>query len=168
MNLPVNIADLAIAERVHRRVNANFFAIQLKALQDVAAASDYCFVQCPAEEEIGNLPANLERAMEEAVMRVRFNFLYPEETAEKKAYWFQESLEDGFANTLTWELLHALDDLGLRLQRRPQMYLPADKLNFAPSVFDDENEAKPDTEVTIETPVTRHRWWWPFPASAKA
>ncbi|MGI0809724.1 hypothetical protein ACRCPG_13905 [Pseudomonas aeruginosa] len=167
MNLPVNIADLAIADRVYRRANANFYAVQLKALQDAVAESEYCFVQCAAEEEIPVLPKNLERAMEEAVMKARLNHLYPQATDEQKARWLEESTEDGFANCMMWAVLQALDDLGLRLQRHRQMYLPTEQVTFPPSPFDDENE-RPCAEVTSHRPSNRRHWWWPFTTSTGA
>lgn len=168
MSLTVNIADLAIADRVHRRVNSYFFANHLKAIQEVAAESGYRFVQCPPEEEIGRLPAELERAMEERLAKARADYTLRKASAEQKQRWVDEALEDGFASTILWEILQALDDLGLRLQRHRQEYLPIDQLNFAPSVFDEEKEAQPAAEVAIDAPNTRHRWWWPFSNSAKA
>ncbi len=168
MSLTVNIADLAIADRVHRRVNSYFFANHLKAIQEVAAESGYRFVQCPPEEEISRLPADLERAMEERLAKARADYMLKKASAEQKQRWVDETLEDGFAIAILWDILQALDDLGLRLQRHRQEYLPIDQLNFAPSVFDEEKEAQPAAEVAIDAPTTRHRWWWPFSNSAKA
>ncbi len=114
---PMNLATMAIADKVSRYVHARFYQAHLDALQ---AEVQRCggFFACHKYPEY--LPPDFREHLALAVMVAKNAYLAPSDSLAQHYAEALRRLADGSAHTLLRDLLAGLGALGLHFQIRPE------------------------------------------------
>ena len=113
---PVDLATMAIADKVSRFVHARYYAAHLHALQSAAEQCGGSFV---AQAALGPIPPDVEEHLAIAVLVAREAYLAPWESLADHYATAQRRMSDGFAQALLRDFLAALQALGLQFELSP-------------------------------------------------
>lgn len=113
---PVDLATMAIGDKVSRFVHARYYAAHLHALQSAAKQCGGSFAfetaSCP-------IPPDVEEHLAIAVLIAREAYLSPWESLADHYAIAQRRMTEGFAQALLRDLLAALQALGLQFELGP-------------------------------------------------
>jgi hypothetical protein len=116
----VDLAELSIGDKVQRHVMAQFYRLQLTALQKEAAHLGYFFAQ---GGQAAILTPKLLDNLAYAVAYRRKAFLSPLMTPEQWEKDTDFSIKDGYAQQYVQSLLAGLSAIGLNLQEGPDSFV---------------------------------------------
>lgn len=146
---PLNLATMAIADKVNRFLQAHYYEIQLAALQKAAEEIGGAFVQRSHSDYI---PPEVEEYFALAVMLAREDYLYPKESPYEHFLTAERRIKEGYAVMLLRDILAALSALGLHLRVRPEGYnldaLQTERMKWKATAYQvtPTSEAKPTIE----------------------
>lgn len=113
----LNLCSMAIADKVQRHMMANYYTVQLEALQDEAKRLGYYF----ASTELAAItPSILVDCLAYAVDYRRRSYLYPRLAPEEWERITRDAIKDGYPQVHVRDLLTALEALGVRIQESPE------------------------------------------------